>query len=143
MTYANAVYVNGQNATGSGWVYDHAEIARIGTTVTASLDAPDCTTVAMRDALGAMYLGRLAGSTARGSFTVTSEDADGWRAGQTLDVRSADVGIDQNFRLSRVRTTQLKPSTYLYACEFGGSRRGKAVGLAVRMASARAAPSST
>src|SRR3972149_4206460 len=40
MTYANAVYVNGQNAPGSGWVYDHAEIARIGTTVTPSLHPP-------------------------------------------------------------------------------------------------------
>jgi hypothetical protein len=125
MTYANAVYINGQNATGSGWYRDDAEIARVGTVVTGDpLDAPDCSTSTMRVALGAMYLGRVAGGLPRGRFTVTSEDADGWRAGQTLDVRSADVGIDQNFRLSRVRTTQLKPSTYQYEVEFGGSRRG-------------------
>jgi hypothetical protein len=129
MAYANAVYVNGENATGSGWVYNHAEIARIGTLVSADpLDAPDCSTAAMRNALGAMYLGRIAGSTARGSFTVTSAKADGWRAGQTLDVRSADVGIDENFRISRVRTKQLKPDFFSYGVEFGGARRGGATG---------------
>jgi hypothetical protein len=129
MAYANAVYVNGQTPEGSGWVHNFAEIARIGTLVSADpLDAPDCATAAMRDALGAMYLGRVAGSTPRGSFTVVSADADGWRAGQTLDVRSADVGIDASFRLSRVRTTIDKPGSFRYACEFGGSRRGSSGG---------------
>ena len=106
-----------------------AQDPRIGTLVSADpLDAPDCSTAAMRNALGAMYLGRIAGSTARGSFTETSAKADGWRAGQTLDVRSADVGIDENFRISRVRTKQLKPDFFSYGVEFGGARRGGATG---------------
>lgn len=121
--YRNAVYVNGANAAGSGWVYDHAAIAQAGGSVFSGdpIDAPDCDTATKRNNLGNMYLGRVATSAVRGRFSAFSPD-DGWRAGQTLLVTSAKIGItNYSTRVERVETTLFTSdaSKRRYSVDFG------------------------
>ena len=125
-SYANRVYIQGATPAGSGYYSDTAAIAAVGMTRTAVMQAPDCETAAMAQALANMYLGRVSSSVPRGSFTITA--SDGWRAGQNLTVTSADHGLAaEAFRISRVTTRVARPGTSLvrsYTVEFGGSRAG-------------------
>lgn len=128
--YASAVYVRGKTDAGSGWVYSAAAgLAHNGLQRTTFLDAPDCTTATMRNALGNMYLGRLGNAVNRGSFSTISPN-DGWRAGQNVTVRSTHLGnINQAFRIARVRTKVLGlASKRNYDIEFGGARAGTSGG---------------
>jgi hypothetical protein len=130
--YFNTVYVQGANAAGSGYVYDHAAIAKAGGSVfSTSLMAPNSDTAAKRDNLGAMYLGRVKTSAMRGSFSVSSPN-DGWRAGQTLTVTAADASLSaEATRIERVSTRLLSSdsSKRRYEIEFGRpSRSGSGSG---------------
>lgn len=129
--YFNAVYVKGANELGSGYVYDRAAIALAGGSVfSSSLNAPDCSTAAMRDALGNMYLGRVAAVAVRGSFTAVSPD-DGWRSGQTFLVTAADANLSAySTRIARVTTDLLTSdsSKRRYRVEFGRSSGGGSSG---------------
>lgn len=109
--YVWAVYVRGKTVDGSGWVYNHAaRVATNGVRRTTFLDAPDCTDSTMRDALGNAYLAKLGSAIERGSFTAQSRDADGWRAGQNVTVRSTHLGnLNTAYRIARVRTSIMGP----------------------------------
>lgn len=123
-----SVYVRGKTDAGSGWVTSQAALlASRGVVRTTFFDAPDCTTSTMRDALGNMYLGRVGSAVSRGTFTAVTSDADGWRAGQTVTVRSTHLGnINQSYRIARVRTSILGPArNRKYEVEFGGARAGQ------------------
>lgn len=127
-SYANRVYIQGANPTGSGYYRDESAITAAGGMLrTAVLRAPDCTTAAMAQALANMYLGRVSSAVARGSFEATSPD-DGWRTGQAITVTSSDHGLTaEAYRIHRVTTRLSKPGTDLrrrYTVEFGGSRAG-------------------
>lgn len=132
-SYIGAVYVRGKTDAGSGWVYSESAKANHGGLVRSTfLDAADCTTAAMRNALGNMYLGRVGAAIARGSFSCKSSDADGWRSGQTVDVASSHFdGLSETYRIARVRTSVLGPSggrpaaMRRYEVEFGGARGGQ------------------
>lgn len=126
-SYLNGVYVQGQNAAGSGYFYDHAAIARAnGVVRTGVLQAPDCTTAAMARNLAQMYLGRVSSGKPRGSFETTGND--GWHAGQNLTVMSVDHGLtDEEFRIHRVTMTIAVPGDEQvrhYHVEFGGVSAG-------------------
>ena len=130
-SFFSKVYVRGKTDAGSGWVQSEAaKLNANGLERSKFLDAPDCTTEAMRNALGNMYLGRLNAAKARGSFTVFSPDAggttrDGWRAGQNVNVRSSHHDVDQTWRIARVRTSIIgKASQRRYDVEFGNARAG-------------------
>lgn len=91
-SYANRVHVQGATPAASSFYQNDGEIARKGYVVTATIQAPDCKTASMAEALGRMYLGRVAGVT-RGSFTLTG--TDGWRSGQKLVVRDVAAGLTE------------------------------------------------
>lgn len=119
--YVQAVFVRGRNQTGSGWIYSQAAVANHnGLIRTAYLDAPDVTTFAMKNAVAQAFLQQAAAAIQRGSFSVTSADADGWRAGQSVIVDSTHLGIvTTQYRVVRVRTEVLGP----YAGYTAGLRR--------------------
>jgi hypothetical protein len=78
-----------------------------------------------------MYLGRVGAAIARGSFTATSKNADGWRAGQNVSVRSTHLGnVNATYRIARVRTSVMGPyngrpaALRRYEVEFGGAEGG-------------------
>lgn len=127
--YVSGVYVRGKTDDGSGWVYsDAARAATNGVRRTRFLDAPDSTTSAMRDAAGNAFLAKLGSALTRGSFTCTSDDSDGWRAGQGITVRSTHLGnINTTYRIARVRTSVLGPRSgrpaglRKYEVEFGSA----------------------
>lgn len=126
-TYYNRVYIQGATPVGSGFYQNGAAIAAAnGMVRTGVVNAPDCETAAMAAALAAMYLGRVDSASGRGKFSVTSDDADGWRAGMNVLITSADLDLSaQSFRISRVNTTVIRPGSAMkrrYAVEFGGSR---------------------
>ena len=135
-SYIGGVYVRGKTEAGSGWVYsESAKSTHNGLVRTAFFDAPDCTTAAMRNALGAMYLGRVGAAIPRGTFSTTSRSADGWRAGQNVTVRSSHLNsLNQSFRIARVGTSVMGPlgtrpaGLRRYAIEFGGARAGTSTG---------------
>jgi hypothetical protein len=120
-TFYTHVYVQGANPAGSG-LFSIGTMTN-GVVRTATLQAPDCTTRAMAQAMANMYLGRVDG-TARGQFTISN--VDGWRAGQNVNVTDADFGVSGIvYKIARVTTTILKsdPVTPLrkYLVEFGGA----------------------
>lgn len=125
-SYANRVYVQGGNPAGSGFVQDQAAItAANGLVRTASMSAPDCTTAAMRNSLGAMYLGRVSRALVKGTFT-TWTPYDGWRAGQDVSITEPDLGwVNKVFRVTNVTTRFEKLRTgyqRLYEIQFGAGR---------------------
>lgn len=123
--YANRVYVKGGTPEGSGFVRNEAAItAASGLIRDRVLDAPDCETVTMRNALANMYLGRVAGAIARGRFSTESPN-DGWNAGQDVTVTDTGMGLSGSFRIAAVTTSFTKTTTgYIrhYQIEFGASR---------------------
>lgn len=126
--YFNRVYIQGGTPEGSGYFFDAAAIAAVdGLIRTTVLQAPDCTTAAMAQALADMYLGRAGTAIARGSFT-TSSPKDGWQSGQNVVVTEADIGLTaQSFPIRSVTTTFEATNTGLrrkYAIEFGGRQAG-------------------
>ena len=135
-SYIGAVYVRGKTDAGSGWVYsESAKATHNGLVRTAFFDAPDCTTEAMRNALGNMYLGRVGAAIPRGTFSTTSKIADGWRAGQNVTVRSSHLNsLNSSFRIARVLTSVMGPlgtrpaGLRRYEIEFGGARAGSSTG---------------
>jgi len=124
--YVNTVWVEGATEDGSGYVYNHEAIAKAGGSIFSTLiQAPDCTTATMRDAIGNMYLGRVYTAAMRGSFSASSPD-DGWRAGQTLTITSAAQSLSaQSTRTVRVAMRLLSSDTTQrrYDVEFGRIRR--------------------
>lgn len=131
-SYANRVYIAGATPAGSGFFQDNAAITAAGGLVrTAHMDAPDCETQAMAQALANMYLGRVGSPLARGVFT-TSTPYDGWRADQNVTVTEPDIGLSaQSFRIANVTTTFTKTQASYrrnYRVEFGASRSGGATG---------------
>lgn len=126
--FANRVWVEGGTPEASLFVQDDAAIAAAnGLVRTATLSAPDSTSAAKSRSLGLMYLGRLARSIARGTFSTTSP-RDGWRGGQNVSVTSAAHGLaGATFRIARVTTRIAVPGVALkrrYVVEFGGTRAG-------------------
>lgn len=126
--FANRVWVEGATPEASIFVQDDAAIAAAnGLVRTTTLSAPDSTTAAKSRSLGLMFLGRVARSTARGTFSTTSP-RDGWRGGQNVAVTSAAHGLaGETFRIARVTTRIAVPGTGLkrrYQVEFGGARAG-------------------
>jgi len=127
--YVSAVYIRGKTDAGSGWVRsDAARVAAGGLERTAFLNAADSTTTEMRDAIGAAYLARTGSAISRGTFSVTSEDGDGWRAGQYVTVRSTHLNVASvAYRIARVRQSVLGPRSgrpaalRLYEVEFGAA----------------------
>lgn len=127
-SYANAVYVQGVNAAGSGLFIDHAALANAnGVLRTVPYQAPDCSTAAMARSMANMYLGRVSSARPRGTFS-TASPKDGWRSGQNVTITSSDLGLtNQSYRIHRVTTTVLvggATPTRRYEIEFGGSRAG-------------------
>ena len=131
--YVQAVFVRGRNSAGSGWIYSQPAIAtHNGLVRTAYLDAPDATTFAMKNALAQAFLQQAASAIIRGSFTVTSADADGWRVGQSVIVDSTHLGITTTqYRVVRVRTKVLGPYAGFhaglreYTVEFNRGKRAR------------------
>lgn len=122
--YANRVYIQGANPAGSGYFQDAQAISDAnGVVRTKVLQAPDCWTQAMAQAMADMYLGRVSSAAPRGSFQTTN---DGWRSGQTMTLSSSEVGISgTSYRISRVTRRYARPGTdpvFRYDVEFGGSR---------------------
>jgi hypothetical protein len=123
--YANRVYVQGQTPEASAFFHDDTAIAAAGGVIrTAVVRAPDCTTLAMAQALGLMYLGRVKAANARGSFTITN--VNGWKAGQNVLITDSAKGLSaQSFRIHRVTTRLVRPGStspvFRYDVEFGGA----------------------
>jgi hypothetical protein len=127
-SFFNQVYVQAATPEASGFYRDQDSIDALGGLVrTSVLQASDVETPAMAAALAAMYLGRVAASTPRGSFQITN--VNGWQAGQNLNITDASKGLSATaFRIRRVVTKIVRPGTvnpvFQYTCEFGGSRSG-------------------
>lgn len=129
-SYKNQVYVQGENADGSGYFVDNSAVADVGGVVrTGTLSGDSIDSAAKARNLANMYLGRVSEAKPRGTFSVTSEDADGWRGGQSLTVTAADLGYTaKSFRIRRVTTTVLRPGSdpkFRYDVEIGGSKAGQ------------------
>jgi hypothetical protein len=130
-TYANRVFISGASPEASGYFQDDAAIAAAnGLVRTTTVQAPDCTTAVMAEALARTYLERSKAAVPRGSFSATSPD-DGWRAGQNIEVTSAAHGLTAApYRIARVTTSIIKPGSDLkrrYQVEFGGARAGTGI----------------
>src|SRR3990167_8775867 len=99
---AKKVYIKGGNTNGTAWIvkstnrqYDRADI----------IDVPESDSSAACQAFGAAYLNREAAPVRGGRFVVTGYD--GWRAGQTVNVRDSAFGLNEGFQ---VREIQANPN---------------------------------
>lgn len=121
-TWYDSVYVQGANPAGSGLFWSTSASSN-GVHRTATIQAADCTTAAMAQALANMYLGRVDG-IARGTFTITA--TGGWRAGQVVTVTNADAGLSAaSYKITRVTTTVAAPGgtpQRRHVVEFGGAQ---------------------
>lgn len=95
-----AVYVKGTTTTSSGWV-----TAVLGHTYAANtiIDRPDADTTAKRDAAGLAYANREGAEVVTVRFVVTGYD--GWRAGQTVVIDDATLGINSSLEIKDIQTT--------------------------------------
>lgn len=103
---ANAVYIVGATAAGSGWFTDPTSIAAYGRRE-RFFNAPDSDTSAKAAQVGAAVLQDQAYPIPRGSFETDSPN-DGWRIGQHITCTSAQHGITaETYRIARVTVRYL------------------------------------
>jgi hypothetical protein len=108
------VYVKGGNAAGSGWVVGGP--SRYGTN--AILDRPQSTSAALRDAIGKAYLNRELAPVSGGRAIVSN--FDGWRAGQSLAITDAGLGLSGNYEIFQLATiVELGSGNTRYEIDFG------------------------
>lgn len=103
---ANAVYVVGASAAGSGWFTDPTSIAAYGRRE-RFFNAPDSDTSGKAAQVGAAVLQDQKDPIPRGSFTTESPN-DGWRIGQHTAVTSTQHGLSaETMRIARVTVRYL------------------------------------
>lgn len=106
---ANAIYVVGATAAGSGWFTDASSIAAYGRRE-RFFNAPDSDTSGKAAQVGAAVLQDQKNPIPRGSFTTVSPN-DGWRIGQHTAVTSAQHGLTaEEYRVARVTVAYLNPA---------------------------------
>jgi len=147
--FASGAYVRGATPAATGWSY--SEVGKgfftHGMNRTAVYDAPDADDATMRAAAGTAFLSKVDHGKPRGSFTAISADADGWRAGQNVVVRSTHLAQSSvSYQIARVRTTVIGPHSGFhsglrhYEIQFGkakpwqGVRPRRALGVNVAAA---------
>lgn len=108
--YANVAYVQGKNAAGSAYVYDHGAVAAAnGVVRMVPVQAPDSTNRTMANNIGTAFLRRVSSGKPRGTFS-TSSPNDGWEGGQILNVTAARYGLTaEEFRIHSVTTSIMRP----------------------------------
>jgi hypothetical protein len=122
--YANRVYVTGATPEASGFFQDDTAIAAVdGLIRTASISAPEATTLDMAEAEAMAYLARSSSAIVRGEFTITG--VDGWAGGQNILITDSAKGLSaQSFRIFRVTTRIIRPGSspiLEYRIEFGAA----------------------
>lgn len=106
---ANAVYVVGATAAGSGWYTDATSIATYGRRE-RFFNAPDSDTSGKASQVGLAVLQDQRNPVPRGSFT-TQSPSDGWRIGQSIVVTSAQHALSAvTMRIARVTVSYLTPA---------------------------------
>jgi hypothetical protein len=94
------VYVMGGNDVGSGWVTLKSNSAYRQTFM---LDSPLSTTAALKNAIGTAFLKSSAADVVGGRALVVG--VDGWRAGQTVYIPNAALGVDAYYEIRQITTT--------------------------------------
>lgn len=103
---ANAIYVVGSTAAGSGWFTDPTSIATYGRRE-RFFNAPDSDTSAKAAQVGAAALEDQKDPVPRGQFTTQSPN-DGWRIGQHVVITSPPHGlVAATLRIARVTARYL------------------------------------
>ena len=98
---ANAIYIVGATAAGSGWFTDTTSISTYGRRE-RFFNAPDADTAAKAKQLGLAVLADQKNPVPRGAFT-TSSPNDGWRIGQSITITSTQHGLaGVSYRIARV-----------------------------------------
>ena len=98
---ANAIYIVGATAAGSGWFTDVTSISTYGRRE-RFFNAPDADTAAKASQLGLAVLADQKNPVPRGLFTTKSPN-DGWRIGQSITVTSTQHGLAAvSYRIARV-----------------------------------------
>lgn len=106
---ANAIYVVGATAAGSGWFTDVTSIATYGRRE-RFFNAPDSDTFAKAMQVGLAVLEDQKDPVPRAVFTTQSPN-DGWRIGQSATVNSVQDDLtDEVFRIAKVTTRYLTPA---------------------------------
>ncbi|GAC1618088.1 MAG: hypothetical protein NVS9B1_27300 [Candidatus Dormibacteraceae bacterium] len=98
---ANAVYIVGATAAGSGWFTDTTSIATYGRRE-RFFNAPDSDLASKASQVGLAVLADQKNPIPRGVFTTKSPN-DGWRIGQSITINSTQHGLtNQSYRIARV-----------------------------------------
>jgi hypothetical protein len=117
----NAVYVDGKNAAGSGWVTKGGSIAQYGWAAEV-LSAPDSDTSTKKRIIGSSYISSRGAPIARGTFKTVGKT--GWMPGQVVTITNTGVGLSaQTFEIKHVTVRAITGTpTYEHTIEFGARR---------------------
>lgn len=91
-SYNFMTYVRGGNAVGSGWVYHPVNQGFVSQSM---IDRPQSDTASLKEAIGKGFLKR-EGSTQHSFRATITMPASTWRAGQTVTVDNASLGIPES-----------------------------------------------
>lgn len=127
---ANAVYIHGANAAGSGWEKDEVSIKAYGLRQ-ATFDAPQCTTAAHRANVGQHFLKMHKDPLTRGELVFQSATSVGWRVGQTLTLTNTSLGLSgATYPITQIDTTLLPTGVKVRKIAFGDlPARGRRAGV--------------
>jgi hypothetical protein len=117
----NAVYVEGKNAAGSGWVTKGGSIAQYGWAAEV-LSAPDSDTATKKHIIGSSYVTSRGAPIRRGSFKTVGKT--GWLPNQVVTITSVELGLSAaTFDIKHVTVRALTGTpTYEHTIEFGARR---------------------
>jgi concanavalin A-like lectin/glucanase superfamily protein len=126
----NAVYVQGANAAGSGWVRDFASIAAYGERQD-TFNEPDSDTTTKRNHYGRSYLADRKDPLIRGSFTV--KNLHGWKVRQLVTITNAAVNLSGDTFVIQTLDTEITDGAggRVYEIHFG-SRASKSLTRLIR-----------